>query len=817
MKQNHSLAKIKRFDILQSLKQSWFVPVLLLIVFIYVYPLNTISWYNSQVSSAALAGEEVKNYLYVFFSPYWAMGIFTTLICFFSSMICAVKSLSFLFSKKKSNVYLSFTLNRRQLYFNRALTCIGLLFIAVFIPLTINFIWNISVFGLSSALFSVYMLSLLAYLAFLLLGFGFGAFGAALAGNLTESVLVSLGASTLPFGVLYFISRSIHHFLYGYNGNIFAPMFSGFYDPSPLRFAFLTPTFFFTSYHNTEFGKTAMEDFSGKLLDSANSSPGIDYYLPVLVWLVISFLMLAFVGRLITRRKAENVGSLGANFAANAIIASSFSVWAVNLFFWANQNKALPASQNNYLNFVIILIIVLIIFLISQGILTRNKKAFIKNLKSLIPVFCLTLAVPTVMLTGGLGYTSYVPDAERIESASVQLPVAVPFLGDSKYYGEAFELIELDPSSIISPITSEKDMKQLILLHKELTKINKGEEDALPITIEYRLKDGKRISRCFTKPTESAWQALLEIGNSDAVHDYLKLILTGVGDESSYKMTEKEVREAEQDRKSLAYQKSLRLETYETQSSLLNYDSCYATLYSNNHQTAVDLKEELSKNEFQALKKSLLDDLTSLNYQDYYLNTKKPVAVLNFSNMIVNDENNYIKESGTEQVLSIYSEMKNTLAFLEQKGLLSKVNDSQIPKAAVASELVTPQNIGGLVNRYYHQYSVPYYQPFQNILIKRDVSKGIEASYNVDLKYNQVYDEIKGSIFTVRDYILDYYRGVFPKENLITDQEQLKTLSETAYPCYYLNQENGYYIWLEYEKETTVMFIPEKEAPDFIK
>ena len=444
-------------------------------------------------------------------------------------MLMALRQFSFLQSKKSVNVYLSMGISRETLYINRTISSIVTMFLSVVIPLTIGFLVNLANFGSSKQLIDVYIYGILLLTVAGISGFAFASFAMMITGHNAEAITVGAALSFLPTFIVEFAYNVANIGLVGMDASrqysndkwmgLLTPwgMAMNFHGEklSDGLFNIMTAGHLFVKLENLEPEKPF------KLLDPYKVD--MSFYIPVIVWAIVSLLIIVGGIFLIRRRKAEHSKSFG-NFTFSRIIISLTATFGVafaaatavfNSFYsYRGFNNSKPISLWGLWG-IIIGVSLLATFII-QLIWTRKLR---KTLKTLITwgvaasLITLTFVAVDTQLFGTFNNAF---KKEEVESVTFDLK-GVPF----GYYHSN------DPHKLWSQDEKDIDTALNILEFLKNDKTNSEKSDAYEtVNVVFKLKNGKYKSRSFDIVTSKRVNEYYELSlNSNLFDMYLHAAL----------------------------------------------------------------------------------------------------------------------------------------------------------------------------------------------------------------------------------------------------------------------------------------------------
>lgn len=626
------------------------------------------------------------------------MNVLTIPLIFFvvlSSVLTGILTFSFISDKKRVNIYYSLGIKREKLFIARFLSGFSLLMCAIVIPLTYDFILNISKFGSSKNLTGSFIFYLLGLITLSLLSYSVSAFVFTNVGTVFEGIFFSSTLMLLPeifFDIVnLFVKKLTFGTAYGYwAGGKFLSLANSASDLNPLRFLI------------KGFKSSAQADKKGYIVSTGytgvTSQPELFKVASikfVLLFLVISVLIFLASLYLFKRRKTEIAGFIGKskvfNFISTFIISlSSFGfIFSVLIDRYKFFDKWLLVSLFSLAAFIVI-------YVVTSLIIYRSGKAFVKNLYNLAIQLLICIALLVFFKTGFFGYMYKTPNVKNIESASISNDYKdYAFNVDSSgNYGFANLFASggsMQKSGAVGEYKTEKDLNKILEIHSSLienrkiskTMLKTNSEKLFPscVEISYTLKNGKKVHRRYYGITPEQRALLLSIEETDYIKERLNNIfntpynktLIDRADEDIAKLNEKENAALPLER----YKKYIQDNAYIVKA----FDRCM-------NETKLDFTDSDRKELLQALYK----DITALSAKELYF-PEKTLGMLHFTNSEktwnelsgkeVNDKmyENFDELGRNDYAEIIISEkMTNTLEFFRLKGINIFSEPVDLPK-----------------------------------------------------------------------------------------------------------------------------------------
>lgn len=262
---------------------------------------------------------------------------------------------------------------------------------------------------------------------------------------------------------------------------------------------------------------------------------------------VLSAIIFAIAYWAFPKRKNEISGYFGRAKGLNEICGAM-------LGFYIGTIVSLNLTENHsaIIAFVSFILAFILVYLVFKFLFTykrmKNIKQSVKRIAAYVAAFAL---IAVIFSTGLFGYSSYVPNAKKVESIEISLEISNPYnvfsyspdihgdevygyspmtssglsnqvrFSDVIFWGGAasFGSVYLDCT-----VEKENEIKKVIEIHKAIAKEGKIKANAdnacgYGILISYRLRDGRTVDRRYsTVSTESAMK-MLSLGDLEGFKD----------------------------------------------------------------------------------------------------------------------------------------------------------------------------------------------------------------------------------------------------------------------------------------------------------
>lgn len=718
-------------------------------------PLFTMSTYAKHTSGKLNLEETLiairNTYTSMLTSQMWdgygILGIFVLCV----GVLFALCTFSFLMRKNKINVFLSSPVGRAAMFKNRVLAVILLMGATTVIPLIIDVAINIRVFG-NAGYFAWHGVLLFGeYMAYMLAGFSLMSIAMLICNTITEGLFFGAGLIGFPTVALYSFHLFADAFLRGYSDTTditygLPNILNKLSIVNPLVFgkAFGNYRIYYNLFAFAFRAKEGTTDL-GELDYVASYAMGNGYkwaqmniIAPFLIWLAISALFIFVAKKLFLCRRVENAGIFSVAKVPTTVIALEIALGTGAI---AVSGVSSSQDYNVFMTALVGIVFALIAYYITTAIGRRKiKPAKYVNITAVgaagvMAVFFLILNL------GGLGYTTYIPDAKDIDSALI----SGKFVNASGNECTRFSTMNSSTSKevaiegyddvTIGVFTSAEDISRLIEVNKAVAE-KTDDMTGLSVKIVYRLKNGNTVTRRFDTTDYKACFDALSMTDSDAYKDELDFLLSS-----------KRVDEERSDLGNITswdgpwsdmhFSDTMGLFSYTDEETVKTViQDCSAKLISD------DLTSERIIENTPELKDAILADKLAADYIQKFRPSEKPIGMIIFFDPRNFEYQNDSTAEGDYEVASfsatvryyIYESMENTISYLKSTGdyeVLANPKQYDIKSATVIScgdyrELV--KSIG-------YDYSFLSYV-FDGIYLQYDKSDEIKISFAEQINDN---------------------------------------------------------------------------------
>lgn len=443
----------------------------------------------------------------------------------------------FVQSKKQVNVIFSLGLSRRKIFLAKYLGGIVPLAAVLAFSATVEVLADI-ISGCIVKFPTIHLalISVAGILGTYTFAFTVAAVSMAFSGNIVESGIFSVILAIFPnfSGIFFGHMRSIFTHggveAYGKDWNFFSP---------------------FSALLIVQTGEGYRKNYLLRILYTSGKLTATDWS-GTITCFVLSAIIFAIAYWAFPKRKNETSGYFGKAKGLNEICGAmtGFYIGTIVSLNLTENHSAIIAFVSFILTFILVYLVFKFLFTYKR---MKNMKQSVKRIAAYVAAFAL---IAVIFSTGLFGYSSYVPNAKKVESIEISLEISNPYdiinystdiHGDEVYgyspmisngFSNQVELSDVifwggtaNFGSFYLDCTVEKDneIKKVIDIHKAIAKEGKIKANAdnacgYGIMISYKLSNGRTVDRRYsTVSTESAMKMLglsdLE-GFKDEISEY---------------------------------------------------------------------------------------------------------------------------------------------------------------------------------------------------------------------------------------------------------------------------------------------------------
>lgn len=691
-------------------------------------------------------------------------------------VIFGVALFFFIDSKRTMTVYYSIGITRKQLFTSVYAAGAAALSLTVILPFIATAVANVAFIGNSAIIWTQTLYFILFVVGMNLFGFSVAAYCMAGTGTVFEGAFNSIAFTALPFFFGNFLNILSKRFLNGSAFNlVLKPMIYetpqkdpvygnvGVIAPewNPFKFGDLL----FSS--NESYGCSFKDD---KVVNSLWDNPGAVFV--AIAVLALAALIGTFAVRKFSKRKSEFCGMPAADKFMNLC-----SITVVGYFIVCTLSAKIPV--NYILAAVIALAVFAVLFFIVSCLTEHSFKLGFTHWKQCLVSVGALGALVVILITGGFGYSSYIPDVDEIKSARVtsvhegfrnsQGAEVLPGLRRAASQNISFGMGSDGTTGreyvfdcpLYTGYFDESEASKVTALHQKLIASDgytvpfagfnasmEGKAVSRDVAICYTLKNGKTVMRYFRNVNDEALDAAVLVQQNK-------------------------------------FYKSEMIENFK---KLLNEENKLA-VEAPFHDEYKEL--ELTSEQKTELLKAVEKDLTAQTAEERFFPDKQICGYIStlsieetMKAMGSRNNPNYetVSEEAASSVLTVTTDMVNTVTLLQKLGYADVFNHRpEIDEIYITSE--------------YNIFTREQYLPI------------VECSYNA---YHGFQD----------DKITNPYEsGVNDKSKVlsVTDKKQIDEILSVAQPIYPTTR-GGYQISMRIGNENLISaLIPEDKAPEWVK
>ncbi|MBR3779941.1 MAG: hypothetical protein IKK63_01910 [Clostridia bacterium] len=532
-----SSAKPFRFTFFRTIKKNWHFPALICAVVSFLTLIcglfNEWMIYNNHSWELGKSFREwvSLNTVYILGDVGMRTELYMALLMVLA-MATGIMIFRYMFSKKAVNVYYSLGISRTNMFLAKYFSGAFLLVLAVLIPLAIDVIANIAIFGSCKELWISALFYFLGATLSILFAYTVSVAVCCRVGMIIEAIIYSAVFLVAPFILSYIGEFFFRTLLYGSplheNEWIYRWNHSEYYSTSESHY---TQTGFVSN--TVPFADVFY--FSEQLSKSGSNMINPDFIsLIPLAFLVVAVALIALVTY--KKRKTEIAGFLGADE-----LTKGLSVFLIASFISSFVFLDLIEYSPDIAVFCLCLtaVIFLVVYLFFDIITVHNIKKILGTMwKYLVHLGAVAVCI-IIFSTGFFGYSSRLPDIKDVESVSVStgtgdIMMNYDELTVMKNNAGAYDLADyyllagICYQGIVDGITDAEDIEYVMDIHKKFIeckglKVNDETLNAgygkrvLPVNIKiiYELRNGERFERMYPVATDEIMQMLSEVTKTE--------------------------------------------------------------------------------------------------------------------------------------------------------------------------------------------------------------------------------------------------------------------------------------------------------------
>ncbi len=646
-----------RYDLKRCFKSGFLFPLIPCAIFVYLIVANiSINFsFEDEYVYKILAMEGTQNFTF-FQYLYAAFGVLIGLHAF-----------SFLTSVKKSNVYLSMGINRKQLVKNRVFSSVVYIVLSAVIPMVAALIVNKLNFMITPDLIMACSFYSLVYFTDMLLGFAISCVFTVSVGNIIESAVFSGIACLTPTITFYSLNSILKYMVNGFVSSGYSD--TGFTAYCTNLLAYLTkwnPLELLESV-----GVISYRYVNEKTLKTLD---GYDY-LSVILWLVVAVAVMMLTPKLVEKRKAEIAGMTGSNKAAAGFAGGviAFAVFAIMGEFM---------SKSRILCYVMCVIVPAIIYMVVIAVIFRNKTDIVKHIKGSAVTVVVSAVLTVVCASGIFGVYTSTPKEEDIEYAAVA-PSSYEWLMNYTSWDRMLR----DSNALYGPMTEKQDIKAVLSMHEKVADgLEKGDNT---VCFVYKLKSGKVITRYYRNVSDEGAKESMKVVETGW---YKNFVVSALANEKfDYKKEFANVPEGN------ALTSRTEQAEIDIQCSVLykyeKYNSGDISILNSTLSDRVRLNDFVSADEIKDFRKIFAEELTQMNSEEIFYPKEQALY-----HVLIRFGETEEYDGPSMENIPVYPSMKNTVDFIEKHNIkLKQVTADDVASVSVKSvEKALKETAGGV-------------------------------------------------------------------------------------------------------------------------
>ncbi len=627
--------------------------------------------------SCALFGNTTSNFMFY--------GVYAIII----GVLFAFCTFLPIMRKSSVNFFFSSAVDRKTYFKNRAISSIILMALTSAVPIIVDIAFNIRYLGHADFIIHQGFFLFLEHFTYMLAGFSLMSVSMMACYTVTESLFFGAGLIWAPTVYILSLGYLFQNFLRGYFQSVdeFTSLSASASVSSGTlwsKLSVINPVIFGTAldgnicqnmYFNCLRSTTSRSGVVVDFYDNVGGNvgfekAGMNYILPILVWLVLSVLFIFIAKRLLDKRKLENTSLHSSNSFATVFVSLEASVFISTFLMPILADFGVVHAT--WFSIVIGLIVGIVIYFIFMSISRRKIK---HGIKLVIPVGVSSLAIfviSIVCITGGFGYSTYCPDLKNIDYAIINSEYIdasgvmsnnqftgglLTVGGEQFYYGNA----EASGAYIGKFNTKDSiDKIEKIQKYSYENRISKNDEPYITVEIKYYLKNGKTVSREYNFTNSDVSLDIIELTQSEEYKNEVEYIM------SSKKADEK----SSGTFNSNDYGNPYYFAYFSSENNVKNALKSGKTYIVSN-----DAITKTKIDNTPALRDAILKDIEEVGYKKLLTSGKVPLGAINFKydDSVQNyNDTDYMSDA----TYYIWDDMVNTVNYLKSINKLSAFGDN---------------------------------------------------------------------------------------------------------------------------------------------
>lgn len=574
-------------------------------------------------------------------------------------------------NKKANNFHFANGLTRNTYYFNRVKAAVTVMLISTLIPVVIDVALNIRDFGHPGYILQYGLVMYLEYISILLVGFAVASVCSVITYTRGNAVITTGAVIAAPTVFTNAVIQCMGAFLRGFVGDYYSPELNRYIGRIGYEANYTDSSYSYFPEHCFDVFKfvSSADKFGNETVEFINTP--IELILPIIYWLAVGVVAI-YIGKVfINKRKLENVGDRSKDvIPTNFIAITGLSVVLIMVFSLIDTTVTTHGPLWSVATIAYLILIVFVCYYILLMILTGKIK---QRLKAFITPAVASGVITTcvvVFMTGCFGYTSYVPDLDKVEFAVIEVSDFYNVLNENYEgggYGYCKEPFYSDFYKRYFEVADKDDLRIVSELNKEMAEVTEDMEYN-PISITYYLSNGKAVIRSFY--TLRCDYPVLEtkIGETNIYKAKTEYTLIGNEEDPYENRYIKELYEVKSNY-SKKYGASLHFNIYDSDTYQMNYADYKTYIVCEDGISAFKTENTTE------LRESLLKDYLESSVKERFTSQDKIIGAVVFNPNKSGDleiyENNH--DYNDKYTLYIRESMKNTVNYLKSTGEYGKL------------------------------------------------------------------------------------------------------------------------------------------------
>lgn len=650
----------RRYDLKESFKSLTIPAIISLMVFLRRFVSFSYDELRTIIDNLGV-NSKIQNELTVALLPEYHSSMATFELAFIGVFFALVAFRPFL-KKKNANFFFSSPVTRADMFANRSVASLVMMSASIFVPMLIDTIVNCYYLDNDGFIIIMALSMLLQAIVISFVAFGVFAIAMCCASNELEGFIFGAGLYGFPTGITLVADWLCEGFLDGYAR---ANALRDFMGMTSMDVDFSAINMLNSIAHfnpvtvGTRFGAERIDDSIFTLCYQRVTEgrpsiihPTINYYLPLIIWCAV-FVAITFIARYaFIKRKSENLGMVSRNKGILVFLVSELSLGLSTVWICLFSVGGVPFVIVRALIIVAIFAAVWLVCLLLVKIIRRDKRIYAYAGVLLAVLICSM----GVLSSGFFGYSTYVPDVDDIEYATIN---GTQISGDMCPDAPSVAIFDVYTGNWAMTLLDERDdLAQFTKVHKALVSGKKDKDNF--ITIKYQLKNGKTIFRRYDKVSAEGLALVPSLVDTNEYREYLYYFLTGEGEDTFAPKAEK------YDMRATHYFNLYYGGVEKNKGVKFNYLS-----------VGENETDAISAEKADGIRQALVADFKNMTYKDFYFSKVAPLGYVSFG---CTDEMQYIDEGmynymDTSEIarFCVYPYMTNTIAYLKSIGMYDKM------------------------------------------------------------------------------------------------------------------------------------------------